>query len=31
VNALLPAMTISLLLFLFGVLFTGVYRYQSPK
>jgi len=31
VNALLPAMAISLLLFLFGALFTGVYRYQSPK
>jgi len=31
VNALLPAMAISLLLFLIGVLFTGVYRYQSPK
>ncbi len=31
VNALLPAMGISLILFLFGVFFTAVYQYQSPK
>ncbi len=31
VNALLPAMAISLILFLFGVLFTTVYHYRSPK
>lgn len=30
-NALLPAMGLSLLLFLFGVFFTDVYNYQSPS
>ncbi len=29
-NALIPAMCISLLLFVFGVFFTGVYSYRSP-
>lgn len=30
VNALLPAMAISLILFFYGILFTGVYDYRSP-
>lgn len=30
-NALLPAMGISLVLFLYGLLSTGVYNYRSPK
>ena len=30
-NALLPAMALSLILFLYGVLFTGVYNYRSPR
>lgn len=30
-NALLPAMVLSLLLFLYGVLFTDVYNYHSPR
>jgi len=29
-NALIPAMCISLLLFVYGVFFTGVYSYRSP-
>ncbi len=29
-NALIPAIFISIALFLYGVLFTGVYRYRSP-
>ncbi len=29
-NALLPAMTASLVLFLYGGLATGVWRYRSP-
>ena len=29
-NALLPAMCVSLALFVYGVLFTGVWRYRSP-
>lgn len=29
-NALLPAMALSLILFLYGVFFTDVYRYRSP-
>ena len=30
-NALIPAILISIALFLYGILFTGVYRYRSPK
>ena len=30
-NALIPAMTISLLLFLYGIIFTNVYKYRSPS
>ena len=29
-NALIPAMTISILLFLYGIIFTNVYKYRSP-
>ena len=30
-NALIPAILISIALFLYGILFTGVYSYRSPK
>ena len=30
-NALIPAMTISILLFLYGIIFTNVYKYRSPS
>lgn len=29
-NALLPAMVLSMMLFLYGVFFTDVYNYRSP-
>ena len=29
-NALIPAMSISILLFLYGIIFTNVYKYRSP-
>ena len=30
-NALIPAMSISILLFLYGIIFTNVYEYRSPS
>jgi hypothetical protein len=29
-NALIPAMIVSVLLFVYGTFFTGVFKYQSP-